>query len=414
MAKEGEVIMPFTLEKLTSMIGDWAPHLIEDFNYPYMTSIMRHITRDRKEGYEVAPASEDVFKALKLCQLADVKVVILGQDPYPTRGMASGLAFGIHEDFLGVGDSTDYTGLRLSRSFENIITAVENDIGFHGFIDATLEHWAQQGVLLLNTALTVRVGQPGSHTDIGWNTFIEKIMEILYDEKNDVVWLLWGKHAQGYKGLIDPFTHKIFETSHPSPYSAHLGFLECKHFSKTNKFLEETGQEPIDWYKHPKRESTVVEVEQEEDEALLPWEGDPRFPKGTQEFSEEPHEKVYVVTCPYCKSRAKLVTGEVIYPHRQDLYHKKFYYCKKDAAYVGVHEGTTKPLGRLADKKLRVAKVAAHNAFDPLWKNADDPKKARKEKYSWLARKLNIPATECHIGMFDVATCNKVVEICTK
>jgi len=194
---------------------------------------------DRRKKAIVYPPTEDMFKAFKLCPWEDTRVVIIGQDPYHTPGYANGLAFSSGE------------ANKLPPSLRNILTELENDI-FDGFNINIYEKydltpWAKQGVLLINTALTVEKGKAGSHSDI-WPKFTEAVLTALQD-KTGVIYVLWGNHAKSYKSLIREEHNYILEAAHPSPFSAHKGFYGCKHFSKINEIIEaQNGPEfKIDW-----------------------------------------------------------------------------------------------------------------------------------------------------------------------
>jgi uracil-DNA glycosylase len=179
----------------------------------------------------VFPPKQLVFNAFNVCPLQKIKVVILGQDPYHERGQAHGLAFSVPE------------GVKIPPSLRNIYKEIQQDLGIIAPSSGNLERWAKQGVLLLNATLTVREGQAGSHQGKGWETFTDAVIRLISERADRVVFMLWGAYAQQKKSLIDASKHLILTTSHPSPLSAHRGFLGCKHFSKANDFL----QKKIDW-----------------------------------------------------------------------------------------------------------------------------------------------------------------------
>lgn len=213
-------------EKL--MDKGWLEHLWPALSSSQMLETYQML-RKEKEKYHIYPAYEDTFNAFKYTPWDDVRVVILGQDPYHTPGMAHGLAFSTLSDSC-------------PPSLRNILKEVENDV-YDGFniprsVTHDLTSWAEQGVLLLNTALTVRLGWPGSHLTY-WQYFTQYVLEELSKYKTGVVYLLWGAKAQEYKQFINQNTNHILETSHPSPFSARKGFLGCGHFSKTNEILEQ-------------------------------------------------------------------------------------------------------------------------------------------------------------------------------
>ncbi len=177
----------------------------------------------------------DIFNAFKFCPYEDVKVVILGQDPYHGEGQAHGLAFSVKK------------GVEIPPSLKNIYKELESDIGFEPPAHGCLESWAKQGVFLLNTSLTVRKGQPLSHHGKGWETFTDHVISLLSQREKPMVFLLWGGNARSKKPLIDRSRHLVLEAPHPSPLSAYAGFFGCKHFSKANDFLAKIG-ESVDWH----------------------------------------------------------------------------------------------------------------------------------------------------------------------
>ena len=196
---------------------------------------MEFVTRQIAAGKTVYPANENIFRATELTPIDTVKVVILGQDPYHGEGQAHGLAFSVQK------------GMRVPPSLKNIYKELQSDIGMtppeHGF----LEGWAKQGVLLLNTTLTVEAGQAASHAGQGWEEFTDSIIKQVNVCNHPVVFMLWGSHAQKKANMIDRDKHLILTAPHPSPLSAHRGFLGCRHFSKANEFLKQNGQKEIDW-----------------------------------------------------------------------------------------------------------------------------------------------------------------------
>ena len=186
-------------------------------------------------AHKICPPREQIFAAFDLCPFENVKVVILGQDPYFNENQAIGLAFSVS----GCG-----SGYKFPPSLKNIIKEVRAELGGCAVEDGDLRPWARQGVLLLNTSLTVRAGQPLSHAGIGWDTFINAVISSL-DKKNDIVFVLWGSHARGYKKLLNNPRNLILESAHPSPLSAHNGFFGCGHFKKINEFLVARGKSPL-------------------------------------------------------------------------------------------------------------------------------------------------------------------------
>lgn len=184
----------------------------------------------------LCPPTSNIFKAFHLSPLENTKVVILGQDPYHTPGKASGIAFGYRQGYDGPIDSSLY----------NIMTEVANDMN-QAVTDITLESWAKQGVLLLNTRLTTEQGRPLAHKGLGWEEEIGYFLERLGDSIGPHVYMLWGKEAQGYRKYINSKYNLVLETSHPCKFSAHRGFLGCKHFSQANQWLKDNGREEIIW-----------------------------------------------------------------------------------------------------------------------------------------------------------------------
>jgi len=216
----------------------WKAALGGEFKKPYFKELTSFV-RNEYLTTTVYPPSELLFRAFELAPFEKVKVVILGQDPYHGPDQAHGLCFSVQK------------GIRVPRSLENIYSEIESDLGQAvGNKEAksgNLEHWAKQGVLLLNATLTVRAHQPGSHQRQGWEKFTDAVIRTLSDGKENLVFILWGRYAQEKGGVIDQEKHLVLKASHPSPFSAHSGFFGCKHFSKTNKYLESKNLQPIKW-----------------------------------------------------------------------------------------------------------------------------------------------------------------------
>lgn len=189
---------------------------------------------------KICPPFDSVFRAFDLCRLQDLKVVILGQDPYFNAGQATGLAFSINPAAVGK------NGVQFPPTLRNIIKEVEDEFGSCCVTDGNLDAWAKQGVLLLNTCLTVRMGKPLSHKDIGWDCFTNAVIQRLNDE-NNIVFLLWGSNAKQYRAQLYNPNNLVLTTTHPSPLSADNGFLGCGHFKEANEFLENVGKKPIKW-----------------------------------------------------------------------------------------------------------------------------------------------------------------------
>ncbi|MDR7344813.1 MAG: uracil-DNA glycosylase [Pantoea sp.] len=214
----------------------WHDVLATEKEQPYFIETLKMVAQERAAGVTVYPPKEDVFNAFRLTELGDVKVVILGQDPYHGPNQAHGLAFSVRP------------GVAVPPSLLNMYKELEQDIpGFtrpnHGF----LESWAKQGVLLLNTVLTVEAGKAHSHARFGWETFTDRVIAVINEQRENVVFLLWGSHAQKKGSIIDAQRHHVLKAPHPSPLSAHRGFFGCKHFSRTNEILAQQGETPIDW-----------------------------------------------------------------------------------------------------------------------------------------------------------------------
>ena len=213
----------------------WQTFLDAEMSKPYFLTLNEHIEKRRGET-KVFPLAEDVLTAFSLCPLQNVKVVILGQDPYHGANQAHGLCFSVQQ------------GQKIPPSLRNIFKELAQDIeGFTEPGNGDLTAWAKQGVFLLNTVLTVEEGLANSHKSLGWETFTDASIKHISDTQQGVVFLLWGKPSQQKASLIDTSKHHVLESSHPSPLSAYRGFLGCKHFSETNKLLVSANQTPITW-----------------------------------------------------------------------------------------------------------------------------------------------------------------------
>lgn len=217
------------------MESEWEVRLAEEFKKPYYQKIESAIN-EAYSSKHVFPEKREVFNAFKFCGFNELKVVIIGQDPYPTAGHANGLCFSVNDDVAP-----------LPKSLQNIFKEIASDLNIALPKNGNLERWAKQGVLLLNTVLTVEEGTPDSHSKIGWQKFTDKVLEIINEEKEHVVFLLWGKKAQDKGKLIDEKKHLVLKSVHPSPLSVYRGFYGCKHFSKTNSYLVENGEKEIVW-----------------------------------------------------------------------------------------------------------------------------------------------------------------------
>ncbi|MEH2922600.1 uracil-DNA glycosylase [Samsonia erythrinae] len=214
----------------------WHDVLAQEKQQPYFINTLEFVAKERAAGKIIYPPQKDVFNAFRYTELHQVKVVILGQDPYHGPNQAHGLSFSVRP------------GVPAPPSLVNIYKELASDIpGFeippHGF----LQSWAAQGVLLLNTVLTVEAGRAHSHANLGWETFTDRVIAALNERRDGLVFLLWGSHAQKKGNIIDRQRHHVLKSPHPSPLSAHRGFLGCKHFSQANQLLEQQGLTPIDW-----------------------------------------------------------------------------------------------------------------------------------------------------------------------
>lgn len=214
--------------------GKWAEALKEEFRKSYYTDLYKFI-KEEYSSHVVYPPSEDIFNALHLTDLKDIKVVILGQDPYHEPGQAHGLCFSVRPE------------VDIPPSLVNIYKELHDDLGCKIPDNGYLVHWAEQGVLLLNTLLTVRAHQAFSHRGKGWENFTDAIIKAVNNEDRPIVYMLWGSPAQKKADMLDNPKHLILKAPHPSPLSAYRGFFGCRHFSKCNEFLEKNGIDPIDW-----------------------------------------------------------------------------------------------------------------------------------------------------------------------
>ena len=212
----------------------WGEALREEFEQPYFAELSSRLHAEKNDGKIIYPPGSQIFKAFELCPLDRVKVVILGQDPYHGAGQAMGLSFSVPDN------------IPAPPSLKNIFKEIETDLGIRMSGRPNLEHWAEQGVLLLNAVLTVRAGEPASHSAIGWQRFTDAVIKIISDKKTGVVFLLWGNYARSKAPLIDSRKHHILEAAHPSPL-ARGAFFGCRHFSRTNTLLLSEGETPIDW-----------------------------------------------------------------------------------------------------------------------------------------------------------------------
>lgn len=214
--------------------NDWDELLKEEFEKPYYRELRAFLKEEYKK-HRVYPNMYDIYNALKLTPRKNVKAVILGQDPYHRPGQAHGLCFSVQR------------GVPVPPSLQNMYKELAADIGMETPQSGFLLPWAKEGVLMLNTTLTVREGAPLSHKGKGWETLTDKVIALVNEKTSPVVFLLWGSHARAKKAAIDTKKHLVLEAAHPSPLSAYNGFFGCRHFSKTNEFLTHHGIEPINW-----------------------------------------------------------------------------------------------------------------------------------------------------------------------
>ena len=213
----------------------WKPYLQAEFDKPYFKELVNFVKAEYTQ-YQCFPYGKQIFSAFDHCHFDNVKVVIIGQDPYHGIGQAHGLCFSVND------------GIAHPPSLINIFKEIENDLGIPYPVSGNLNRWADQGVLLLNATLTVRAHNAGSHQKKGWETFTDEVIKIISETKNNVIFLLWGGFAKQKTKLIDTKKHHLLMSGHPSPLSANKGhWFGNKHFSKTNFLLEQAGQIPIDW-----------------------------------------------------------------------------------------------------------------------------------------------------------------------
>lgn len=212
----------------------WKNALREAFQSEYFAELKDFLLKERSR-YTIYPPGPKIFNAFNSTPLEKVKAVILGQDPYHGKGQAHGLCFSVP------------MGIKPPPSLVNIFKEIQSDTGLPIPAHGNLEAWTQQGVMLLNATLTVRAANAGSHQDKGWERFTDQVIRVISEQHDHVVFLLWGRYAQAKENLIDLQKHLVLKAAHPSPFSAHNGFFGCRHFSRTNTFLEINGMEPIDW-----------------------------------------------------------------------------------------------------------------------------------------------------------------------
>jgi len=212
----------------------WKEHLKDEFEKDYFKTLAEFV-KNEYSSYKVYPKGRQIFSSFDHCNFDDLKVVIIGQDPYHGDGQANGLCFSVND------------GIKMPPSLVNIFKEIKDDLGKEFPASGNLEHWADQGVLLLNATLTVRAQSPGSHQNKGWEIFTDAVIQSISDKKEGIVFLLWGSYAQRKGEIIDACKHKVMASAHPSPFAANRGFFGNKHFSQTNTFLEEKGLTNIAW-----------------------------------------------------------------------------------------------------------------------------------------------------------------------
>lgn len=226
-----------TSEKEVQLEPGWKSHLLEEFQKSYMRELKEFLRQEMARKKTIYPKGSEYFNALNSTSFDKVKVVVLGQDPYHGPGQAHGLCFSVAR------------GVDIPPSLVNIFKEIQTDLGLpqEDFRHGHLKSWAEQGVLLLNSVLTVEAGRAASHQGKGWEIFTDRAISLLNEKKDHVVFMLWGAYAQKKGGVIDEKRHLVLRAPHPSPLSAHRGFLGCRHFSQANEYLESHGIDPIDW-----------------------------------------------------------------------------------------------------------------------------------------------------------------------
>lgn len=213
----------------------WQPYLLAEFEQPYMLQLKQFLQQRKAQQTVIYPHSKDWFHALEVTPPEQTRVVILGQDPYHQPGQAHGLCFSVKP------------GVRVPPSLKNIYKELNSDLGIDEVSHGFLESWAKQGVLLLNAVLTVEHGRANAHQGKGWEQFTDRVISVVNESQQNVVFMLWGSYAQRKGSMIDQSRHLVLKAPHPSPLSAHRGFLGCRHFSQANQYLSAHGRGEIDW-----------------------------------------------------------------------------------------------------------------------------------------------------------------------
>ena len=215
--------------------ASWLVHLQSEFEQEYMQHLRHFLASEKAAGKTIYPAGKHIFNALNAAPLSEVKVIILGQDPYHGPGQAHGLCFSVPE------------GVPQPPSLKNILKELSDDLAVPLSSTGCLQSWAEQGVLLLNAVLTVEHKCAAAHAGKGWERFTDRVIQVLNEERENLVFMLWGSYAQKKGQFIDASRHKILQAPHPSPLSAHRGFFGCRHFSQANEYLQQSGLSPVNW-----------------------------------------------------------------------------------------------------------------------------------------------------------------------
>lgn len=217
----------------------WLGLLESEFEQPYMKALRSFLMQEQSAGAQIYPPGELIFNALNTTPFEQVRVIILGQDPYHGPDQAHGLCFSVQP------------GVRIPPSLKNIYQELHDDLGVPVPAHGCLTHWAEQGVLLLNAVLTVEAGKANSHQNKGWEQFTDRVIKLLNDRAENLVFMLWGSYAQRKGGVIDRQRHLVLQAPHPSPLSAYRGFFGCRHFSQANQYLRQHGLQPVEWQLPP-------------------------------------------------------------------------------------------------------------------------------------------------------------------
>ena len=213
---------------------DWKVLLHSEFDKPYFEQLVGFVKQEYAQT-RIYPRAANIFRAFDKCPLDSLKVVIIGQDPYHEEGQANGLCFSVND------------GVKFPPSLQNIFAEIKNDLGKPIPTSGNLDRWAKQGVLLLNSVLTVRAHAAASHANKGWEQFTDSVVRTIAENKENVVYMLWGNYAQKKGSIVDPTRNCILKSAHPSPLSVYRGFFGCRHFSQANAYLESVGKAPIEW-----------------------------------------------------------------------------------------------------------------------------------------------------------------------